>query len=378
MTGKMAATTGYAAVLCYVVGLLPTVLVGLVYAALSTRYPKASSLAHWLQQAFGSPLLSFLGGSASVCLYMFAGASTTLAAALTSFKWAGVSTSEDSFAVSVACILLLTLCLLLNLCGLEEASLVLKGCTYLELSGLVIVILAVALTPSAWSSLVGTNWTLLPEASPQLEDDMQAWLSHVLAGGAFVLFSFGGFDSIASQAEETQNPQLDLPVAFGLSLVIVAMLNMLVMVASLCVVNPAELSTSPDPLTDVMQRTMPWLPREVFTVILLASAVNTVLGIQIHVSRTLWGLSNDGALPRILGRTCALWRANRPQPHVALVVTTAGQGGLLAFGLLDLGRNCATLLVISFLLAHSAYISVRCRELARAQQLPGRRSEKHG
>ncbi|CAJ1432064.1 unnamed protein product [Effrenium voratum] len=370
MTGKMAATTGYATVLAYLVGLAPTLLVSLVYAALATRFPRASSLAHWLQQGLGSSWLSFLGGSASVCLYMFAGAGTTLGAALTCFKWAGYAAAEDSLVVVAACVLILVVSLVLNLCGLEEASMVLMVCTYLELFGLVIIILAVALMPSAWASLLAIEWTLLPAPSPGLGEDLAAWCSQVIAGGAFVVFSFGGFETIGSQSEETQNPQRDLPAAFGISVAVVALLNMLIMVASLCVIHPAALATSPDPLTDVMEQAVPWLPREVFTMILLASAFNSVLGIQIHVSRTLWGMAHDGCLPATLGATCALWRANRPQPHIALVCTAVGQAVLLIFGLLDLGRNCASLLVISFILAHCAYIGIRHMEIAQSRQLP--------
>lgn len=47
---------------------------------------------------------------------------------------------------------------------------------------------------------------------------------------------------------------------------------------------------------------------------------------------------------------------------MALAVTVICQGALLLFGLQDLGKNCATLLVISFLLAHAAYIGVLMKE----------------
>eukprot|EP00419_Tripos_fusus_P015314 CAMPEP_0172741204 /NCGR_PEP_ID=MMETSP1074-20121228/126632_1 /TAXON_ID=2916 /ORGANISM="Ceratium fusus, Strain PA161109" /LENGTH=440 /DNA_ID=CAMNT_0013571467 /DNA_START=41 /DNA_END=1363 /DNA_ORIENTATION=+ len=383
MTGKMAGETGYATVISYLVGVIPTLQVGAVYAALATRFPRANSLSHWLRAAWGNSLpssfLSFLGGSSSAGLYMFAGAGTTLGAALTLCKWVGMAAEDGSPAVLVTCVVLLFVCFVLNLCGLEETSRVLAICAAVELGGLFVVIVAVALMPSARSDLWTIDWTALPQVDAPTLADFSSWVSAVITGGVFVVFSFGGFETIASQAEEAEDPQRDLPRAFGCSLVIVALLNMLIMVATLCVITPEKLKASPDPLTDVMQQAVPWLPREVFTLVLFASAFNSVLGIQIHISRTLWGMARDGMLPTPLTWTRSFARAKaanmpKPQPYVALIVTTAIQVALLLFSLLDLGKNCATLLVVSFMLAHIAYIGVLRNEAA-ANRVPTGTSE---
>jgi L-asparagine transporter-like permease len=42
----------------------------------------------------------------------------------------------------------------------------------------------------------------------------------VLAGAAIVYFAYIGFDSVSCQAEETEKPERDLPIAIILSLVI--------------------------------------------------------------------------------------------------------------------------------------------------------------
>merc|ERR1712232_909406 len=100
-----------------------------------------------------------------------------------------------------------------------------------------------------------------------------------------------------------------------------------------------------------------------------ASAFNSVLGIQIHISRTLWGMARVGALPQPLAWVKTFAGSDKPQPYVALLTTFACQAALLVFGLMDLGKNCAILLVISFMLAHIAYIGIRHREQAADPQV---------
>nr|GMC88526.1 cationic amino acid transporter 2, vacuolar-like [Ipomoea batatas] len=50
----------------------------------------------------------------------------------------------------------------------------------------------------------------------------------MLAGASTVFFSYIGFDSVASTAEEVKNPQRDLPLGIGLALAICCTLYMLV------------------------------------------------------------------------------------------------------------------------------------------------------
>ena len=50
----------------------------------------------------------------------------------------------------------------------------------------------------------------------------------MLAGASTVFFSYIGFDSVASTAEEVKNPQRDLPLGIGAALSICCMLYMLV------------------------------------------------------------------------------------------------------------------------------------------------------
>ncbi|KAF2566601.1 hypothetical protein F2Q68_00026749, partial [Brassica cretica] len=52
----------------------------------------------------------------------------------------------------------------------------------------------------------------------------------MLAGSATVFFAYIGFDSVASMAEEVKNPQRDLPLGIGLSLLLCCLLYMMVSV----------------------------------------------------------------------------------------------------------------------------------------------------
>lgn len=365
LIGDMAGETGYATVVAFAFGFLPALLVGLVYAALSTRFPRASSLSHWLDMSLGKSWrgLSFIGGSATACLYLCAGTSTLKGSMATvANKMLELNVDNDGWVVHSMCIATLVFCLALCLYGLEEASSVLAFCTVVEIGGLLLLIGLVALSGHG-SEVFNIDWTALP-ASKGVGDAAPTgltWLLHVIAGGVFVVFVFGGFETVASQAQDTVNPRRDMPRALSLSLIIVALLNVFTLVACLCVHTPEELASSSDPLTDVVGKVAPTLPRWVFDFILLFSGFNSIIGVQIHVSRTLWGMAREGKLPAVVSTVHTFH--NKPQPHVALALTAFLQGVMLfVFDRANLGRACAVLLSVSFILAHAAFFFIKLQE----------------
>ena len=68
----------------------------------------------------------------------------------------------------------------------------------------------------------------------------------VLAGASLVFFAFIGFDVVATTAEETRNPQKDLPRGILGSLAIVTVLYVAVVARADGMVHYTELATPPD------------------------------------------------------------------------------------------------------------------------------------
>lgn len=154
--------------------------------------------------------------------------------------------------------------------------------------------------------------TRLPEVMPAL-GDATAWMA---VGGTTVIavFAFIGFEHLVNIAEELKEPNGTLPRALSLTLGITATLYMLVTWIAVTAVPPAELAASPAPLATVFQR-LTGFPLVTMSAIAVVATLNGIVVNMIMIARVLYGLANQGSLPRVFGivssrtRTPLLWTA---------------------------------------------------------------------
>ena len=69
----------------------------------------------------------------------------------------------------------------------------------------------------------------------------------ILTGGSIIFFTYIGFDSVSTAAEECKNPQRDLPIGIIATLVVCTFLYIAVVVVLTGIVPLATLSTTPLP-----------------------------------------------------------------------------------------------------------------------------------
>jgi APA family basic amino acid/polyamine antiporter len=122
----------------------------------------------------------------------------------------------------------------------------------------------------------------------------------IMMSVAAVFFSFIGFDAISTTAEETKNPQRDLPRAMIYALIITTVLYVGITLVLTGMVNYKELGVN-DPLAFVFKKIgMDWMAGvvSVSAVIAISSAL---LAFQMAQPRIWMVMSRDGLLPKVFG-----------------------------------------------------------------------------
>src|SRR5690606_9236109 len=123
----------------------------------------------------------------------------------------------------------------------------------------------------------------------------------IFTGAALVFFAYIGFDVVATAAEETRNPQRDLPIGIIASLTVCALLYVAV---SLVVVGMQHYSTLSEtaPLADAFRAVgRPWLATMV-SVGAVAGLTTVVMILMLGQSRVLFAMCRDNLLPRPLAQ----------------------------------------------------------------------------
>jgi APA family basic amino acid/polyamine antiporter len=122
----------------------------------------------------------------------------------------------------------------------------------------------------------------------------------ILAGAAIVFFAFIGFDIVATAAEETKDPERDLPRGIIGSLVICTVLYVAVSLVVVGMQRYSELSEAA-PLADAFRSVgLPFLSG-VISVGALAGLTSVVMILMLGQSRVLFAMSRDHLLPPRLG-----------------------------------------------------------------------------
>lgn len=126
----------------------------------------------------------------------------------------------------------------------------------------------------------------------------------LLAGASIVFFAFIGFDIVATTAEETKNPQRDVPRGILSSLAIVTVLYVAVSVVlsgmvSYTVLRDAE---SANLATAFEANGINWAAT-VISVGALAGLTTVVIVLMLGQTRVLFAMSRDGLIPRQLAKT---------------------------------------------------------------------------
>ena len=303
LMGVLSAQVGGALWAPLLVALLLALLTAGSYAELVTKYPRAGGAAVFAERAFRRPLVSFLVGFS-----MLAAGVTSAAGLSLAFSGDYLATLVEAPAIPAA-IVFLALVAALNARGIRESMNSNVVMTVIELSGLLIVIIAGAVMVGRGRADIARVVEFPAGSAPAMA---------ILGGAIIAYYSFVGFETSANVVEEIRNPSRIYPMALFASLVAAGAIYVLVGLASGAALAPQDLSRSSGPLLEVVSASGLGVPAWAFSAIALVAVANGALLTMIMSSRLAFGMAEHGLLPRQMG----LVLPQRRTPWVAILVTT--------------------------------------------------------
>jgi APA family basic amino acid/polyamine antiporter len=136
--------------------------------------------------------------------------------------------------------------------------------------------------------------------------------SGVLTGGAIVFFTYIGFDSVSTAAEECRRPQRDLPFGIIVSLLVCALLYMSVSLVLTGMQN-WKLLNNAAPVANALKAVGYDDVRRLVTLGALGGMLSSLLVFQYGQARIWFAMSRDGLLPSVFSKVHARYRT----PHVS-------------------------------------------------------------
>ena len=180
----------------------------------------------------------------------------------------------------------------------------------------------------------------------------------VLTGGAIVFFTYIGFDSVSTAAEECRNPKRDVPLGILASLFVCAIFYVAVAVVLTGIQHWDKLNNAA-PVANALEAIGLKVTDRWVTVGALMGMISSILVFQLGQARVWFAMSRDGLLPSIFSRVHKAFRT----PDFATWV--AGFFVAIPSGIFDIGTlvnltNIGTL--FAFILVSVAVLILRKRQ----------------
>jgi APA family basic amino acid/polyamine antiporter len=187
--------------------------------------------------------------------------------------------------------------------------------------------------------------------------------SGILTGGSIIFFTYIGFDSVSTAAEECRNPQRDLPIGIIATLVVCTILYIGVAVVLTGLVPWQSMVDDAAPVVNALKKLAPlpghhslhWI-RLIVLIGALMGMISSILVFQLGQSRVWFAMSRDRLLPTFFSRVSPKYRTPAIATWVAGIVV-AIPAGLFDIGTLTDLSNIGTL--FAFVLVSVGVIILR-------------------
>jgi APA family basic amino acid/polyamine antiporter len=152
---------------------------------------------------------------------------------------------------------------------------------------------------------IGLGWQYIDPANyhPYIPQNTGVFgefgISGIFRGAGVIFFVFIGFDIVATMAQETKNPQRNMPIGIIGSLVICTILFVLFGYVMTGLANYTEFKDSAAPVAIAIEKTpYAWLSPAIILAILIGY-VSVILVDLMGQSRVFFTMSRDGLLPKV-------------------------------------------------------------------------------
>ncbi len=308
LTGEVSRHVGGMVWAPFLVAVMVAAFTACSYLEMVTKYPRAAGAAHFVHKAFGKKALTFVVGFAVMCsgITSASTASRAFAANLSNAFGLGL---EGGPALALLGMGFLVLVAAVNFRGVGESLMANVVLTFIELTGLLIVIGIGFLAVGAGEG----------DLSRAMEFKFDGSIQPAIAATTLAFFAMLGFEDSVNMVEETKNPTRTFPRAMFVGLGATAVVYVLVSIAAVAVVPPDQLAGGETPLLKVVRAGAPGFPVWIFGLITMFAVANTALLNMMMASRLVYGMAREKVLPAQLGGIHAVRRT----PRVAILFTTA-------------------------------------------------------
>ena len=298
----------------WVAGGIFSIIGALCYGELATAFPSAGGEYHFLQRAYGRSL-AFLYGWARMTVIV-AGSIAVFAYLFGDYMSRVINLGAYSSAIWA--VLIVGVLTLVNYIGIREGKATQNLFTVLEVSGLVLIIVAgLVLAP--------TPAPAAPAAAGSGPWYMGAGLATALL---FVLFTYGGWNDAAYISAEVRAPERNMVRALLYSIGLVTVLYVLVNLAYLKGLGFDAMSRSDAVAADLLKAVWGTGGEKLISIMIAIAALTSVNGSMIVGARSNYALGRDWPVLGFLGR----WHEPSGSPRTALLFQ-----GVVALGLVALG-----------------------------------------
>ena len=312
--------------IAYILTLAAMLLTAYSYGRMVQAHPYSGSVYTYTRKAFGSHF-GFIAGWTLLLDYIFL--------PLLSYLLIGIYMSEYFPAIHAwvwvaGSIALVTF---LNLIGIESIT---RVNWILVVAQLVFIVVFVALSVRH----LGGQAAPISLLAPFHHEGFSVPL--IMTGAAVLCLSFLGFDAVSTMAEETSNPTQRIPQAIMAVSVIGGLLFLVVSYFAQMVFPDWASFADPDSASvDVMRRVGGEMLVTAFTATYVAGCFASAMVSQASVSRVLFAMGRDGALPRVFGQLVTKKRVPATAimlvsllSLVALFITLDTVANMISFGAL--------------------------------------------
>jgi amino acid transporter len=350
LIGLVAGAVGGAFWIAFAVGVTVATLTGMAYAELVTKYPQAAGAALYVNKAFKSKALTFL------VTVTFLSASFAAAGSLaTGFSayFAQVWDLPPGLLVTLVFIAVLAV---VNFIGITESVIANMVMTFVEVAGLVIIVIIGIIYVAQGNADFGT----LTEFDAGGDNPIFA----IIAGVALAFFAMTGFENAANVAEETVDPARTFPRALIGGMAAAGVIYVVVAMTAALTVPTDQLAGSDAALLEVVKEGILPVPvgamTIVFACIAMTAITNTTLVAVVTEARVLYGMAKEDVVPGVFAKI----HASRRSPWVALLFAVAVVWGLLLTGYVlneagvgvDVVSRLATVTVVLLLFIYALVI----------------------
>ncbi|NND78163.1 MAG: amino acid permease [Flavobacteriales bacterium] len=284
LVGKVAGYAGMHAPLSFIAAAIVAAFTALSYSQLSSMIPKSAGEVAFVEAGFKKRYLASIVG----WLVVFSGVVSSASLAT------GFAGYLDTFIVlphNFVEFLVILVLGLVAIWGIQESIILASVISIIEVGGLILIIV-----------VSGHHLSDLPQRWEEVNlFSGKGDYSGFLLGSFLAFFAFIGFEDLANIAEESKNPQKNLPISILVSLAIVTVLYIVISLISVLALPLDELAASDAPLADIVKQESARLPA-IMSVISMIAVVNGVLIQVIMCSRVLYGMSRQGLTKEIFGR----------------------------------------------------------------------------